>query len=150
LVESPFQGQLCRLVPVIDPIAGLGRCCHSFESPSTRTRTRPTFATEGVTLRAIWTTSTLARRQSGPEYFVLYAVARECEADGWHRVHCTSFARGGAGLVIVEATALFPEGRITWADLDLWNDTQPAALEPMRPDCACGTESIVEPPVGGR
>lgn len=58
-------------------------------------------------------------------------MAREGEANEWHRVHYSSFARGGAGLIIVEATAVSPEGRITWADLGLWNDRQAAALEPI-------------------
>ncbi|MDR5837614.1 NADH:flavin oxidoreductase/NADH oxidase [Caballeronia sp. LZ034LL] len=42
----------------------------------------------------------------------------------WHDVHYASLARGGAGLVIVEATAVSPEGRITPACTGLWNDTQ--------------------------
>ncbi|XBS71740.1 NADH:flavin oxidoreductase/NADH oxidase [Acerihabitans sp. KWT182] len=42
----------------------------------------------------------------------------------WHRVHYAGLARGGAGLVIVEATAVSPEGRITPACLGLWNDGQ--------------------------
>lgn len=58
-------------------------------------------------------------------------MAREGEANEWHRVHYSSLARGGAGLVIAEATAVSPEGRITWADLGLWNDAQAAALEPI-------------------
>lgn len=42
----------------------------------------------------------------------------------WHLVHYPSIARGGAGLVIVEATAVSPEGRITPACTGLWNDQQ--------------------------
>ncbi|HLW05342.1 MAG TPA: NADH:flavin oxidoreductase/NADH oxidase [Azoarcus sp.] len=42
----------------------------------------------------------------------------------WHLAHYTSLARGGAGLVIVEATAVSPEGRITPACTGLWNDEQ--------------------------
>jgi len=42
----------------------------------------------------------------------------------WHEVHYASIARGGAGLVIVEATAVSPEGRITPACTGLWNDAQ--------------------------
>ena len=34
----------------------------------------------------------------------------------WHQVHYASIARGGPGLLIVEATAVSPEGRITPAD----------------------------------
>ena len=40
----------------------------------------------------------------------------------WHLAHYTSIARGGAGLVIVEATGVSPEGRITPACLGLWSD----------------------------
>lgn len=42
----------------------------------------------------------------------------------WHQVHYASLARGGAGLVIVEATAVSPEGRITPGCTGLWNDHQ--------------------------
>ena len=61
-------------------------------------------------------------------------MAREGEAGEWHRVHYASLARGGAGLVVVEATAVSPEGRITWGDLGLWNDAQAAALRPIVED----------------
>jgi 2,4-dienoyl-CoA reductase-like NADH-dependent reductase (Old Yellow Enzyme family) len=40
----------------------------------------------------------------------------------WHLVHLGSRAAGGAGLVIAEATAVCPEGRITPGDLGLWSD----------------------------
>lgn len=46
----------------------------------------------------------------------------------WHLSHYASLARGGAGLVIVEATAVSPEGRISPACLGLWNDEQAAEL----------------------
>ncbi len=46
----------------------------------------------------------------------------------WHEVHYTSLGRGGAGLVIVEATAVSPEGRITPHCAGIWNDEQAAAL----------------------
>ena len=45
----------------------------------------------------------------------------------WHLVHLGSFARGGAGLVFTEATAVVPEGRISPEDTGLWNDEQQAA-----------------------
>ena len=57
--------------------------------------------------------------------------ATEGVANDWHLAHYTGLARGGAGLVIVEATAVSPEGRITPACLGLWNDVQAAALEPV-------------------
>ena len=43
-------------------------------------------------------------------------------ATDWHLVHLGSRAVGGAGLVIVEASAVLPEGRITPADLGIWKD----------------------------
>lgn len=46
----------------------------------------------------------------------------------WHRAHYASIARGGAGLVIVEATAVTPEGRITPGCAGLWNDEQVAGM----------------------
>lgn len=49
-------------------------------------------------------------------------------ANDWHAVHYASLSRGGAGLLIVEATAVSPEGRITPACLGLWNDEQATAL----------------------
>lgn len=42
----------------------------------------------------------------------------------WHFVHLGSFARGGAGLVMTEATAVSPEGRISPQDSGIWNDEQ--------------------------
>jgi 2,4-dienoyl-CoA reductase-like NADH-dependent reductase (Old Yellow Enzyme family) len=43
-------------------------------------------------------------------------------ATDWHLVHLGSRAVGGAGLVIAEATAVAPEGRITPGDAGLWSD----------------------------
>ncbi|MFM9428004.1 2,4-dienoyl-CoA reductase-like NADH-dependent reductase (Old Yellow Enzyme family) [Variovorax sp. GrIS 2.14] len=57
--------------------------------------------------------------------------ADEGLVDDWHRVHLAGMARGGAGLTIVEATAVAPEGRITPGCLGLWNDEQAAALAPV-------------------
>ncbi len=42
----------------------------------------------------------------------------------WHLVHLGSFARGGAGVVMAEATAVTPEGRISPWDAGIWNDDQ--------------------------
>jgi len=49
-------------------------------------------------------------------------------ANNWHYVHYASRAVGGAGLVLTEATAVTPQGRISPYDLGLWNDTQ---VEPL-------------------
>jgi 2,4-dienoyl-CoA reductase-like NADH-dependent reductase (Old Yellow Enzyme family) len=48
----------------------------------------------------------------------------------WQLVHLGSFARGGAGLVMAEATAVLPEGRLSWKDTGLWNDEQRDAWRP--------------------
>ncbi|MFI1716638.1 NADH:flavin oxidoreductase/NADH oxidase [Streptomyces litmocidini] len=45
-------------------------------------------------------------------------------AGDWHFAHYAARATGGAGLILVEATAVSPEGRISPADLGLWNDAQ--------------------------
>jgi 2,4-dienoyl-CoA reductase-like NADH-dependent reductase (Old Yellow Enzyme family) len=49
-------------------------------------------------------------------------------ANDWHLVHLASRATGGAGLVMAEATAVSPEGRITPGCLGLWNDAQAEQL----------------------
>lgn len=43
-------------------------------------------------------------------------------ANNWHLVHLGSRAVGGAALVLTEAIAVSPEGRITYADLGIWKD----------------------------
>jgi len=50
-------------------------------------------------------------------------------ANDWHFVHYGTRAVGGAGLIMVEATAVVPEGRITAFDLGLWSDTQIVGLQ---------------------
>ncbi len=50
--------------------------------------------------------------------------AKDGIPNDWHLAHYPSLARGGAGLVIVEATAVSPEGRITPACTGLWNEEQ--------------------------
>ncbi len=54
--------------------------------------------------------------------------AREGIANDFHLVHYGRFALGGAGLVIVEATAVQPQGRITHGDLGIWSDDHIPAL----------------------
>ncbi|MFI1970858.1 oxidoreductase [Streptomyces cinnamoneus] len=49
-------------------------------------------------------------------------------ADDWHFSHYAARAAGGTGLILVEATAVSPEGRISPGDLGIWNDTQAEAL----------------------
>ncbi|MGG5172268.1 NADH:flavin oxidoreductase/NADH oxidase [Pseudarthrobacter sp. J1738] len=49
----------------------------------------------------------------------------------WHLVHLGARAAGGFGMVIAEATAVVPDGRISPEDLGLWNDEQVAAFKPI-------------------
>ncbi|MGW2861127.1 NADH:flavin oxidoreductase/NADH oxidase [Streptomyces sp. NPDC001205] len=49
-------------------------------------------------------------------------------AHDWHFAHYAARATGGTGLILVEATAVSPEGRISPGDLGIWNDTQVEAL----------------------
>jgi 2,4-dienoyl-CoA reductase-like NADH-dependent reductase (Old Yellow Enzyme family) len=46
----------------------------------------------------------------------------------WHFTHQAARAAGGAGLIITESTSVNPEGRISLADLGLWNDRQQEAF----------------------
>src|SRR5512134_3327633 len=46
----------------------------------------------------------------------------------WHLVHLGSRAVGGAGLVMMEATAIAPEGRISPDDMGIWSDQHATAL----------------------
>ncbi|MER6996079.1 NADH:flavin oxidoreductase/NADH oxidase [Streptomyces sp. NPDC000410] len=46
----------------------------------------------------------------------------------WHFAHYAARAAGGTGLILAEATAVSPEGRISPYDLGIWNDTQVAAF----------------------
>jgi len=52
-------------------------------------------------------------------------------AQAFHFSHLSTFARGGAGLVFAEATAVTPEGRITPRCLGIWNQQQADALAPI-------------------
>ena len=49
--------------------------------------------------------------------------------NNWHLVHLGSRAVGGAGLVIAEATAVSPEGRISPNDCGIWSDEQAASFK---------------------
>ncbi|GAA1376460.1 NADH:flavin oxidoreductase/NADH oxidase [Streptomyces beijiangensis] len=61
-----------------------------------------------------------------------YSAAPDGEFAGaphdWHFAHYAARAVGGTGLIIVEASAVSPEGRISPYDLGIWNDTQVEAF----------------------
>ncbi|MDT3251017.1 NADH:flavin oxidoreductase/NADH oxidase [Serratia sp. root2] len=54
--------------------------------------------------------------------------ADEGKATEWHTMHLGQLSLSGAGLLIVEATSVAPEGRITPRDLGLWDDATEQAL----------------------
>ena len=66
------------------------------------------------------------------------AIAPMCQysaedglATDWHMIHLGQLALSGAGLLMTEATAVSPEGRISAWDLGLWSDAHQAALAPV-------------------
>lgn len=56
-----------------------------------------------------------------------YSAENGCMTD-WHQIHLGHLALSGAGLLTIEATAVVPEGRITYADVGLWDDATEAAM----------------------
>jgi 2,4-dienoyl-CoA reductase-like NADH-dependent reductase (Old Yellow Enzyme family) len=56
-----------------------------------------------------------------------YSASEGCASD-WHVIHYGGLAQSGAALLTLEATAVAPEGRITYGDIGLWNDDCEAAL----------------------
>ncbi len=59
-----------------------------------------------------------------------YSAVQGCATD-WHQLHLGHLALSGAGLLILEATAVSAEGRITAGDLGLYDDANEAALQPV-------------------
>ncbi len=56
-----------------------------------------------------------------------YSAVDGCMTD-WHLIHLGQLALSGAALLTIEATAVVPEGRITYADVGLWDDATEAAM----------------------
>lgn len=56
-----------------------------------------------------------------------YSAIDGCMTD-WHVIHLGHLALSGAGLLTIEATAVRPDGRISYADVGLWDDATEAAL----------------------
>lgn len=56
-----------------------------------------------------------------------YSAVDGCMSD-WHLIHLGSLAISGAALLTIEATAVVPEGRITYADVGLWDDATEDAM----------------------
>lgn len=58
-------------------------------------------------------------------------LERDGMPNDWHLIHLGGFAAGGFGLVMTEATAVSPEGRISDRDTGIWSDEQAHAWEPI-------------------
>src|SRR6266436_1844962 len=56
-----------------------------------------------------------------------YSAVNGCMTD-WHLIHLGHLALSGAALLTIEATAVLPEARITYADVGLWNEATEAAI----------------------
>lgn len=72
-------------------------------------------------------------------------TSKDGKPNDWHLVHYGSRAVGGAGLIIVEATAVSPEGRITPDDAGIWNNEQASAYKRITSfiksqNCVCGIQ----------
>ena len=60
-----------------------------------------------------------------------YAANEQGELSYWHEQQWANYALSGAGMCIVEATAVQAQGRISYADLGLWNDLQRAQIKAL-------------------
>ena len=57
-----------------------------------------------------------------------YSADRSGYVSDWHLAHYGRFAMGGTGLVMIEASAVTPEGRITYGDVGIWDDAHVPGL----------------------
>jgi 2,4-dienoyl-CoA reductase-like NADH-dependent reductase (Old Yellow Enzyme family) len=68
-----------------------------------------------------------------PNRIVIAPMCQYSAVDGemtdWHQIHLGHLALSGAGLLTIEATAVLPEGRISWADVGLWSDACESAID---------------------
>jgi len=76
-----------------------------------------------ITIRGL----TIRNRVWVPPLCQYSVTARDGVPHDWHLVHLGAMAAGGAGLVVAEATAVNPEGRISDHDTGIWNDEQARA-----------------------
>ncbi|RID89319.1 NADPH dehydrogenase NamA [Peribacillus asahii] len=61
----------------------------------------------------------------------MYSSQEDGHVKNWHLTHYTSRAVGGVGLIMLEATAVDPQGRISVNDLGIWNDEQLPGLSQL-------------------
>ncbi len=83
-----------------------------------------------LTLRGV----TVRNRIAMPP-MAMWTAGEDGVATEWHFAHYAARAVGGVGLIIMEATAVEPRGRISVNDLGLWDDRQMEALAPIARFC---------------
>jgi 2,4-dienoyl-CoA reductase-like NADH-dependent reductase (Old Yellow Enzyme family) len=85
-------------------------------------------------MSALFTPSTL-RGLTLANRIIVSPMCQYCVEDGkaasWHMIHLGGLALSGAGMLVIEATAVEAQGRITPGDLGLWDDATEAALKPV-------------------
>lgn len=81
----------------------------------------------------------------------MYKAGTDGKVTPFHLTHYTARALGGVGLIIVEATAIEPRGRISEHDLGLWDDAQIQGHQKIVAEChAYGTKMAVQLAHAGR
>lgn len=90
-----------------------------------------------------------------PNRVVMSPMCQYAAVDGlaqpWHMTHLGSRAIGGAGLIMAEATAVSPEGRLSPEDLGIWTDRHAEALRPITDFIrGCGAVPGIQLAHGGR
>lgn len=115
--DGKLAGELIgRLVYQINAKAGLEVLQREFMTPATQPASAPATMFTPLQIREV-----RLRNRIAVSPMCQYSSA-DGYANDWHFVHLGSRAVGGAALVMAEATAVLPEGRITPEDLGLWSD----------------------------
>lgn len=81
----------------------------------------------------------------------MYAAQEDGLITPWHHVHYLSRAVGQVGLIMLEVTAISPEGRISTQDLGIWNDSQVEELKKLTDSIhAAGAKTAIQISHAGR
>ena len=81
----------------------------------------------------------------------MYSAPESGMVTDWHVIHYATRAVGGAGLIIIEATGIAPEGRISSNDLGIWEDAHVAGLSQIVNTVhECGAKIGIQLNHGGR
>src|SRR3954469_8720652 len=104
----------------------LGRLVLRSEDPGGRPRS-PQFVSNPVLLQPLTVRGLTLRNRLVVAPMCQYSVTHGL-VDDYHLVHLGRFALGGFGLVVVEATAVTREGRISYGDVGLWSSAHVPGL----------------------